>query len=155
MCRACYLLFGNPGAGGGRYRAVPERYIRVTAPVLSDEQWLEFQIPVGVAFFLHNSSQNRTLAFYPSPAGATESAVPINSWRKVLDANPNLRSLQPDVEALLVSRLPGCCCAFIIPIDACYELVGRIRQHWRGFNGGEEAWLEIDAFFSAVRDRAL
>jgi hypothetical protein len=27
-CRACYLLFTEPGAGRGRYRAVPERYLR-------------------------------------------------------------------------------------------------------------------------------
>ena len=26
-CRACYLLFTHQGAAGGRYRAVPDRYL--------------------------------------------------------------------------------------------------------------------------------
>jgi hypothetical protein len=38
-------------------------------------------------------------------------------------------------------------------VDACYELVGRIRRHWTGFEGGEEAWLEIDAFFAGLPAR--
>ena len=29
---------------------------------------------------------------------------------------------------------------YIVPIDACYEFVGRIRRCWKGFDGGEEAW---------------
>ena len=28
---------------------------------------------------------------------------------------------------------------FVVPIDACYELVGRLRMSWRGFDGGSEA----------------
>ena len=60
-----------------------------------------------------------------------------------------------DVEALLISRRRGrteteC---WIVPVDACYELVGRIRRHWRGFEGGEEAWVEIDAFFAGLGAR--
>ena len=36
----------------------------------------------------------------------------------------------------------------------CYELVGRIRRRWKGFDGGEDAWTEIDAFFAEVRARS-
>jgi hypothetical protein len=43
---------------------------------------------------------------------------------------------------------------FLVPIDACYELVGLVRMHWKGFDGGEEAWEAIDGFFDAVRDRS-
>jgi len=154
VCRACYLLFTSPKAAQGKYRAVPERYRRAQELVLSEAQWDEFQIPVGIAFFFCNSAQDRTVALYPSPAGATESALPVAAWEEVVTANPLLQSLQPDVEALLVCRLPGRSDAFIVPIDACYELVGRIRRHWHGFGGGERAWSEIDDFFAGLRKRA-
>lgn len=154
VCRPCYLLFTNPGAAAGRYRAMPDRYLRAPDLLLTDAQWDEFQIPVGIAFFFRNATLNQTVAFYPSPAGATESALPVRAWEEVVAANPLVESLEPDVEALLVSRLRGREDAFIAPIDACYELVGRIRRHWRGFDGGEKAWSEIDAFFAVVREKA-
>jgi len=43
---------------------------------------------------------------------------------------------------------------YIVPIDACYELVGRIRRCWKGFDGGEDAWNEIDGFFADLRVRS-
>jgi hypothetical protein len=42
----------------------------------------------------------------------------------------------------------------VVPIDACYELVGLVRMHWKGFDGGEEAWAAIGGFFDAVRERS-
>jgi hypothetical protein len=154
VCRACYLLFTARGAAGGRDQSVPDRYLHPSELLLTDAQWDEFQIPVGIAFFFRNSTLNRTVAFYPSPAGATESALTVGIWEELVAANPLLETLAPDVEALLVSRLRGREHAFIAPIDACYELVGRIRRHWRGFDGGEKAWSEIDAFFAMIRGRA-
>jgi hypothetical protein len=94
------------------------------------------------------------MAFYPSPAGATEALVPDSAWAEIEAANPALQSLAPDVEALLVCRLRGRSHSYIVPVDACYELVGRVRRHWRGFDGGEEAWREIDDFFASVDRRA-
>ena len=154
VCRPCYLLFMTPGAAQGKYRAVTNRYLHAPELVPSAAQWDEFRIPVGIAFFFHNSAQNRAVGLYPSPAGATEAAFPAAAWQELVKANPVLESMEPDVEALLVSRLPGRLDAFIVPIDACYELVGRIRRHWRGFGGGERAWSEIDGFFASLRERA-
>ena len=45
-------------------------------------------------------------------------------------------------------RPPEC---FLVPIDACYELVGELRRLWRGFDGGSEAHDALDAFFDRVR----
>jgi hypothetical protein len=42
----------------------------------------------------------------------------------------------------------------LVPIDACYELVGQLRGQWRGFDGGREAHDAIEAFFSRVRARS-
>jgi hypothetical protein len=155
-CRGCYLLFTADGAGGRRYRAVPDRYLMFPDFRLSAEQWDSLQIPVSVAFFFLNSTLERVAAFYPGPAGATESLLPLGTWEQVVEANPVLATLAPDVEAFLVRAdrdRAGAEC-FLVPIDACYELVGHLRRHWKGFDGGREAHDELDAFFARVRARA-
>lgn len=163
-CRGCYLLFTPDGAGGGKYRAVPDRHRYQPELAITDPQWDELQIPVGVAFFFHNSQLDRFVAFYPSPGGATESLLPLDTWQQVMAANPELADVVPDVEALLLRRVqkaPGdeertrdrteC---YLVPIDTCYALVGRVRSGWRGFHGGQEVWDEIEDFFATLRDRS-
>jgi hypothetical protein len=44
--------------------------------------------------------------------------------------------------------------SFIVPIDACYELAGRMRMLWKGFDGGTEARDSIGEFLAGVRVRA-
>ncbi|WP_327294709.1 DUF5947 family protein [Streptomyces sp. NBC_01197] len=153
-CRACYLLFTDEDAQL-RYRAVPERYLRFDGEPLDARAWDELQIPVGLAFLFRNSVQDRTVAFYPGPAGATESELPLDAWDSVVRSAPALAVLRPDVEALLVRRPgtgDGSC--HLVPIDACYELVGQLRTLWRGFDGGREAHAAMDAFFTQVRERS-
>lgn len=154
VCRPCFLLFTAPGAAGGKYKVVPERCLFVPRLSLAEAQWERLQIPVNIAFFFHNSSLGRSVAFYPSPAGATESLLPLATWDEVVRANPLLQGMEPDVEALLVYKRPTGFECYVAPIDVCYELVGRIRRRWKGFHGGEEAWQEIDAFFSGLRARS-
>ena len=43
--------------------------------------------------------------------------------------------------------------AYLVPIDACYELVGQLRRLWRGFDGGTEASDALDAFFADLPER--
>jgi hypothetical protein len=155
-CRGCYLLFLSEGAGGEHFKSVPDRYLAFTDFTLSPGQWESMQIPVSVAFFFLNSSLGRIAAFYPGPAGATESELPLDTWAEVIQANPQLASLEADVEAFLVRSRPnrGAPECYIVPIDACYELVGHLRRLWRGFDGGKEANAKLDAFFDDVRSRA-
>lgn len=155
-CRGCYLLFTAEQAEL-RYRAVPDRYVSFPDFSFGAREWDELQIPVGLAFLFHNSVQERVVAFYPGPAGATESELPLDSWQRILDTNPELGQLRPDVEALLLrgadhDRSSYSC--HVVPIDACYELVGRLRSLWRGFDGGEQAREAIDEFFAMVDDRS-
>ena len=150
-CRPCYLLFSQGGAGGIRFRAVPDRYLALPGFALSPGQWEELQIPVSMAFFFHNSQEDRVVAFYPSPAGATESLLPLDAWDRLAAANPELADIDSDVEALLV-RAPAD--GYLVPIDACYELVGQMRRLWQGFDGGTEARVELNAFFARVKARA-
>jgi hypothetical protein len=153
-CRACYLLFTDEAATL-RYRAVPERYLSFGELTLDARAWDELEIPVGLAFLFHNSVQERTVAFYPGPAGATESELPLLAWQRIVDANPGLAVVRPDVEALLLRRTEaGSGSCHLVPIDACYELVGRLRQLWRGFDGGQQAHEAMDEFFATVQERS-
>ena len=166
---ACYLLFthsgaserwqGEPGrqAGRGRYRAIPDRYRSDPGHPLSVTDWDALEIPVGLAFFLRSSGDDAVTAFYPSPAGATECRLDLQAWDRIAAAHPMMGAAEPDVEAILISRgLPGTddveC--FLVPVDACYELAGRMRLQWRGFDGGAEARQSIGSFLENVRARS-
>jgi hypothetical protein len=153
-CRACSLLFDRRGAGGGHYRLVPDRRVRMAHLELSDQVWEQLRIPVEMAFFFRNSAAGRVVAFYPSPMGATESRLELSAWEQLERANPMLGDLEPDVEALLVNRARGRRGAWLVPIDDCYRLVAVIRTQWRGFSGGKEVWLEIEGFFEQLDEQA-
>lgn len=166
-CRPCYLLFTAPDAEL-RYRAVPSRYLSFPDARFSPAAWDALEIPVGLAFVFRNSVLERDITFYPGPAGATESELALTAWADVLAAEPRLRTVQPDVEALLL-RGPGSSPGalgtasgaaaggpevHLVPIDVCYELVGRLRLLWRGFDGGQQARAAVEDFLAAVRARS-
>jgi len=169
-CRACYLLFTHSGAAErwqareerqairGRYRSVPDRYRSDPGHPLSVADWDALEIPVGLAFFLRSSQDGEITGFYPSPAGATECRLDLQAWDRVAASHPLMGAAAPDVEAILISReAPGAdggveC--FLVPVDACYELAGRMRLHWRGFDGGAEARESIGSFLENVRARS-
>lgn len=157
VCRACYLLFTDRDADL-RYRAVPDRYLAFDDFALDRRAWEALQIPVGVAFFFTNSALGRTVAFYPGPAGACESELDLGAWNAIAGADPRVALLADDVEALLVRVSDGAETAppesYLVPIDACYEFVGRLRMMWRGFDGGQEARAYIDSFFAGIKSRA-
>ncbi|MBV9793802.1 MAG: hypothetical protein JO016_07655 [Actinobacteria bacterium] len=153
-CRACYLLFTPVEAGRGRYRAVPDRYLADPEHPLSAGDYEELEIPVGLAFFLRSSQRGEVAGFYPSPAGATECRLDLAAWARVATDHPLLSAIDDDVEALLITKSGDAVEHFLVPIDACYELAGRMRLTWRGFDGGSEARQSIDEFLAGVRSRA-
>jgi hypothetical protein len=158
VCRGCYLLFTDSNAEL-RYRAVPDRYLAFPDFALDRRAWEALQIPVGLAFFFRNSALDRTVAFYPGPAGATESQLDLGAWAAISAAEARVDLLADDVEALLI-RVPsdtedGRPECYLVPIDACYELAGGLRKLWRGFDGGQEARAFIDEFFATLAARSV
>jgi|HubBroStandDraft_5_1064220.scaffolds.fasta_scaffold34426_3 hypothetical protein len=156
-CDACAMLFS--GRAGTKYRRVPRDIRLLSNFQISDAEWDSLLIPINLAFFFQNSVDSRVSALYPSPAGATESLLPLEAWTSIVQSNPILNKMEPDVEAFLVNRVGlarGVSAAeyYIVPIDACYKLVGLIRIHWRGLSGGTEVWKEIGDFFTQLRTRA-
>ena len=103
-CHGCFLLLTPTAAGGLRYRAVPGRYLAFPDFELSPGQWDSLQIPVSVAFFFVNfEPSSRSPPSTRSPAGATESLLPLDAWDDIVDEPiPDLATLLPDVEAFLV-----------------------------------------------------
>jgi hypothetical protein len=156
VCRGCYLLFTDTKAEL-RYRAVPDRYLVFPDFALDRRRWEALQLPVGLAFFFHNSTLGRTVAFYPGPAGATESELDLQAWTDIRTADPRVDTIADDTEALLV-RVPdddnAPPQAYLVPIDACYEFIGRLRMMWRGFDGGQDVRNYIDEFFELLSDRS-
>jgi Family of unknown function (DUF5947) len=155
----------GPGQGAGqerrigraRYRSIPDRYRSDPGHPLTVAEWNALEIPVGLAFFLRSSASGDTTAFYPSPAGATECRLDLDAWGRIATDHPLVAAAAPDVEAILVSRGPldqDGVDTFLVPIDACYELAGRMRLQWRGFDGGAEARRSIAEFLDRVRERS-
>jgi Family of unknown function (DUF5947) len=153
-CRACALLFDREAAGGGHYTLLPERRRLVVDFLLDDASWDELLIPVDMAFFYRDSRAGRVIAMYPGPMGATESQLTLDGWTDLEAANPVLRHLRPDVEALLVNRARGVREHFLVPLDACFRLVALMRTRWKGLAGGAELWAALDDFFDELRRQA-
>ena len=153
-CRPCYLVFEPDGAARGRYKPVPTRYVAIDGFEVDAVAWDALGIPIGLAFFFYNSLEKKMTAFYPGPAGATESLLSLEGWAAISVQHPQLDTLEPDVEAILIDRRTEPSRCYIVPIDKAYELVGLIRTIWRGFDGGAEAHERIDAFFADVAERS-
>jgi hypothetical protein len=152
-CQACAILFS--GKANVKYRRVPKRIRYLENFQLTDAQWESLLIPISMAFFFRSSAAGKVIALYPSPAGATESLLDLQSWDEILRDNPVLHELEPDTEALLVNRVRGASEYYLLPIDECYKLVGLIRTHWHGLSGGTQMWEAIGQFFAELKEKAV
>jgi hypothetical protein len=143
-CQACAILFNDPAA---QYKRVSKQVRFLPDCDISDADWDALMIPIGIAFFVKQSTDgnHRIAAYYPSPAGPVESLLS-------LEDVPAVNRLEPDTQALLVNR--AACEYFVLPIDECYRLVGLMRTHWKGLSGGSEVWHEMQLFFQEMKSRA-
>lgn len=151
-CDACNVLFYRDGQT--KFKSVPRHSRFLKDFQMTDAQWDNLMLPIGLAFFLDSSPARKVIAFYPSPAGAAESMLSLDAWAEIVAGNPVLASMQTDVEALLANRLDHRSEYYLAPIDKCYELIGLIRANWRGLSGGTEMWDKIHAFFAELKEGA-
>ena len=154
-CQPCAILFS--GQIGQRFKRIPARVQMLPDFRMTDGQWESLTVPINMAFFVEQSSTGKVVAMYPSPAGATESQLPLDTWQQLTSDNPALQSMEPDVEALLVNRLGEKYGFhehqyFLLPIDHCFKLVGLVRTHWRGLSGGAELWQELTRYFAQLSE---
>jgi uncharacterized protein DUF5947 len=149
-CEACWALH----SGDAEYRPTGKRTLWLDGFQCTDEVWAGFQIPIGLAFFMRSTVTESVVAFYPSPAGATESELTLEAWEPLVHANPALEELEPDAEALVVNRLTEPAQYVVLPIDQCYALVGLIKSRWEGISGGGAIEEAVPQFFAAIRARS-
>jgi hypothetical protein len=149
-CESCVALRG----GDPDLCPTGTRVLWLDGLELSDELWAAFGIPIGLAFFIRSSASGEVGALYPSPAGATECELDLDSWRALRSQNPILEHLEADAEALIVNRIASPPRYAIAPIDECYRLVGLIRTSWEGISGGRGVEIAVGAFFDELRERA-
>jgi hypothetical protein len=151
-CRACFLLFTRCVSGEVRYRAVPERYLWDPGHPVACLDWRRLDVPAGFAFVLRRGT--RVTAFQPGPAGAVETVLPHDLWADLTAGHPLLAAAEPDVEAIVFrgsDRLTEC---FLVPVDACYRLVGAVRRFWSGCDGGPEMRARVGELFAEIQRRA-
>jgi Family of unknown function (DUF5947) len=148
-CEACWALH----SGDAEYRPVGTRTVWLDEFDLDDQLWASFQIPIALAFLMRSTVTGGVVAFYPSPAGATESELSLEAWEELVARNPVLEGMDPDAEALIVNRLDDPSQFVIAPIDQCYALVGLIKVRWEGISGGPALREAVPEFFAALRDR--
>jgi hypothetical protein len=149
-CEACWAM----RAGEGDYRPAGNRTVWLPDLDLPDDLWASFQIPIGLAFFMHSTVTECVVAMYPSPAGATESELHFDAWARMSALNPVLDALEPDIEGLIVNRLSDPPVYAIAPIDQCYALTGAIKATWEGISGGTGVDHAVTRFFAGLRDKA-
>ena len=95
-CEACAMLF--PSHGEKKYKRVPRRIRYLADFQLTDSQWDSLMMPINMAFFFKSTPQGRVVALYPSPAGATESLLSLDTWEDLVLDNPVLEAMGADVE---------------------------------------------------------
>jgi hypothetical protein len=142
-------------AGEGDYRPTGNRTVWLEDMSLPEDLWAGLQIPIGLAFFMLSTVTACVVAMYPSPAGATESELHFESWNRLVELNPVLEDMEPDIEGLIVNRIADPPAYVIAPIDRCYELTGTIKAHWEGISGGGEVERALERFFERLRREAV
>jgi hypothetical protein len=94
------------------------------------------------------------VAFYPSPAGATESEIDASVFDELCERNPRVKELDVDSEVLIVDRLTEGMRSAIAPTDQAYKLVGLVKVNWQGISGGPALAGAVDGFFEELREKA-
>ena len=148
VCESCWAL----RSGDPDFVPTGSRVVWLEELNLPDDLWARFQIPIGLAFFLR--TRGGVVAFYPSPAGATESELDLGVWGELCAKNPVLGELEPEAEALIIDRIADQPRAAIVPTDEAYRLVGLVKANWQGISGGPDVERAIDGFFAELRARA-
>src|SRR5579872_3871674 len=80
-CQACAIPF--EGQEGQRYKRVPSLVRLLPDFRLDDAEWESLLVPINLAFFFKDGESGKMIAMYPSPAGATESLLPLDTWEQI------------------------------------------------------------------------
>lgn len=150
-CHPCALLFST--GHKTKFKRVPQQATRLDAMSLTQLQWQSLQVPINLLFLTTKSQPAQKQAFYPSAAGAVECTFAEDLWSELRQWVPVIDELTPDIEALLIYEKEDSIILYRLSIDLCFQLIGLIRMHWRGFSGGADVYREISQFFENLDSR--
>ncbi|RYZ03431.1 MAG: hypothetical protein EOO73_27945 [Myxococcales bacterium] len=127
-CRSCAALFSEQQERqGARYLRLQRRAARLGGLSIDDASWADLRVPGGLAYFTMRSRTGEVVATFPGRSGIIESFVPLKAWSLLERRFPVLKSVLPDVEALLVRRTSRHQDYFQASVDHCYELAELLR----------------------------
>jgi len=90
---------------------------------MPDVPWKIHDLPGNVTFVFYSTSAAKLMSVCQVAAGTVESTVPREVWKAIIEANPALEEMRPDVEGLLIIHTGESREYFIAPIDVCYNLI--------------------------------
>lgn len=125
-CRACALLFPADlsETQATRYLYITPCVERLQDPQLAKRVWNMLDLPVRLVFLCPSAVHSQAFALYPNPQGVTEATVPYSAWSAVTRAEPLLRGVRDDVQALILDDRPGRGTCHAVSIDVCHRLIG-------------------------------
>src|ERR1700736_3976753 len=90
-CDGCAVLFC--GQAGAHYLRVPRRIRSLPDFQMADLQWESLMIPISLAWLYHDRAADKVRAMYPSPAGAIESQLTLESWTEIAAEQPPIQKM--------------------------------------------------------------
>ncbi|HEX4342654.1 MAG TPA: DUF5947 family protein [Verrucomicrobiae bacterium] len=108
---------------GGPFKAIPHETRPLLDFHLPQILWDKFELPAHKTFVFYSTATAKMMAVTPTTDGLIESTVCRDQWKAVIEANPVLEDMRPDVEAFLILETGETREYFIAPIDVCYSLV--------------------------------
>ena len=134
VCESCWAL----RSGDAEYRPTGSRTTVADRARAARRRLGELSDP-DRAGLLHGLDHRRLRGrAVPEPRRRTESELHFSSWSRMVELNPVLADLEPDIEGLIVNRLSDPPAYVIAPIDRCYALTGTIKANWEGISGGAQ-----------------
>ena len=147
-CTGCALIIPTSSSSG--YLRVPRGTRRIEVADVAG--WLDrLAVPVGIAALIRRD--DRAIIGYPGAAGLVEAAVEPAIWDQLVRELPLAATLEPEVEALVWSRLGGDR-VLRVGIDVVFRLIGELRQHWEGITGGPNVVGTVERVLSELHAEA-
>jgi len=154
-CEACGSLFEVPLDGGksqelalARFKRVSTRWKKLGDVVMGRELAAELCLPVGLVFLMCSSPSGKAVGLFPGPLGIAEAEISDDGWAGVLERWSALQEMAADVEAIMLVNMRNVDEAgvYLVPIDACFSLAGRLQGSSKGLDGGAEAGKVVADF---------
>jgi hypothetical protein len=157
-CDACVSLFDVPltresqEISRTRFKRVPTRWKKLGDVVMGRELAAELCLPVGLIFLMCASPSGKAIALFPGPIGVAEADISGDGWARVVERWSALQEMVADVEAIMLVNMHNIDEAgvYLVPIDACFNLAGRLQTSWKGLDGGIDGERALADFVREV-----